>query len=161
MATTIPLVLVLWKDTHFGGIKRIYIADDANLTSDAPLSTNFNDTASSIGEIPLGPHRNRHARQWRIRRIGSKENRPFGCRRAPLPRNIPAYQLRAVVQDAVDVIDQHSLQFAKGFEPLPAKLIHPALQVPDHGSLIAVRNDLKHALWEQAAHNRGNVNKPG
>src|SRR5271157_3286953 len=44
----------------------------------------------------------------------------------------------AVVQDSLQVIQQHPRQLLHGFEPLPAQLVDPALQVAQHGSLIGV-----------------------
>lgn len=55
MAVKIPLVLVLWEHKKFGGTKRVFVADDHNLTSDTPLpSADFNDKSSAIGVHP-GP----------------------------------------------------------------------------------------------------------
>jgi hypothetical protein len=48
-STQIPLVLVLWKNEHFGGAKRELIIDTPNLKDQ-----NFNDSASSVGVHP-GP----------------------------------------------------------------------------------------------------------
>jgi len=46
--------------------------------------------------------------------------------------------VRQVVQDAVQVIQQHVSEILKRCQPLPSQLIDPALQVPQHGSFIAV-----------------------
>jgi hypothetical protein len=52
----IPLVLALWRDSHFGGTKRIFV-DDQNDLGDAVINSNFNDQASSVGVHP-GPNFN-------------------------------------------------------------------------------------------------------
>ena len=49
-----------------------------------------------------------------------------------------AYLGAAVVEDAVEVIQQHVGEFLKRYQPLPSQLIDPALQVAQHGSFIAV-----------------------
>ena len=43
------------------------------------------------------------------------------------------YFAAAVVQDPVQVIQQHKGKFLKGRQPLPSQLIDPALQVAQHG----------------------------
>lgn len=48
-STPIPLVVVLWKDQHYGGTKRELVVDTPNLKLQG-----FNDTASSVGVHP-GP----------------------------------------------------------------------------------------------------------
>ncbi len=48
-STPIPLVVVLWKDAHYGGTKRELVVDTPNLKLQG-----FNDTASSVGVHP-GP----------------------------------------------------------------------------------------------------------
>src|ERR1700676_852323 len=49
-----------------------------------------------------------------------------------------AYFGAAVVQDPVQVIQQHKGKFLKGCQPLPAQLIDPTLQIAQHGSFIVV-----------------------
>src|SRR6266404_49042 len=49
-----------------------------------------------------------------------------------------AYLRATVVQDAIQVIQQHVGEVLKRYQPLPSQLIDPALQVPQHGSFIAV-----------------------
>ena len=44
----------------------------------------------------------------------------------------------AVIQDPIQVIQQHLGQFLKGRQPLPSQFIDPALQVAQHRSFIAV-----------------------
>src|SRR5262252_4026297 len=44
----------------------------------------------------------------------------------------------AVVEDAVEVVQQRESEFLKGYQPLPAQLIDPTLQIAQHGSFIAV-----------------------
>src|SRR6516164_10894553 len=44
----------------------------------------------------------------------------------------------AVVEDAVEVIQQRESESLKGYQPLPAQLIDPTLQIAQHGSFIAV-----------------------
>ena len=49
-----------------------------------------------------------------------------------------AYFGTAVVQNPVQVIDQHVGEFLKGRQPLPSQFIDPALQIAKHRSFIAV-----------------------
>ena len=49
-----------------------------------------------------------------------------------------AYLGAAVVEDAVEVIQQHIGEFLKGYQPLPSQLIDPTLQIAKHGPFIAV-----------------------
>src|SRR5499427_6160048 len=44
----------------------------------------------------------------------------------------------AVVEDAVEVVQQRESEFLKGYQSLPAQLIDPTLQIAQHGSFIAV-----------------------
>ena len=53
------------------------------------------------------------------------------------PRN-PGYFGPAVIQDAVQVIQQHVREVFKRYQPLPPQLINPTLQIAQHGSFIAV-----------------------
>ncbi len=41
----------------------------------------------------------------------------------------------AVVQDTVEVVQQHAGQLLEGLQPLPAKLVNPALEVSQHGPI--------------------------
>src|SRR6266566_5267600 len=49
-----------------------------------------------------------------------------------------AYFRATVVQDSVQVIQQHEREIFKRFQPLPTQLIDPTLQIAQHGSFLAV-----------------------
>jgi hypothetical protein len=49
-----------------------------------------------------------------------------------------AYFRATVAQDSVQVIQQHEREILKRYQPLPAQLIDPTLQIAQHGSFIAV-----------------------
>ena len=49
-----------------------------------------------------------------------------------------AYFGAAVVEDAVEMIQQHFREVLKRYQPLPTELIDPVLQVVQHGAFIAV-----------------------
>ena len=49
-----------------------------------------------------------------------------------------AYFRATVVQDSVQVIQQHECEILKRYQPLPPQLIDPTLQIAEHGSFIAV-----------------------
>jgi YD repeat-containing protein len=53
-----------------------------------------------------------------------------------------------VVEDAVEVIDQHRRELLKGRQPLPAKLREPGLQVAIHGAFVAVGPEPFKTLFE-------------
>src|SRR5579863_8572249 len=55
----------------------------------------------------------------------------------------------AVVQDAIDMIEQRSRQLPERLQTLPAKLIDPILQIPDHGPLVPVVPQPVQTLLEQ------------
>ena len=55
----------------------------------------------------------------------------------------------AVVQDAVQVIQDHQGEFLKGPQALPPQLIDPGLEVAQHGSFVAVEPETRQAFLEQ------------
>jgi hypothetical protein len=64
-----------------------------------------------------------------------------------------AYLCAAVVEDAVDVIQEHGREFLKGYQPLPSQLIDSTLQIAQHGSSIAVGpQPLQAFLWKVGFH---------
>ena len=55
----------------------------------------------------------------------------------------------AVIEDAVQVIQQHEPKVLERYQPLPAQLIDPALQVAQHGSFVAISPQPLQALLEK------------
>jgi hypothetical protein len=56
----------------------------------------------------------------------------------------------AVVQDAVDVVNEHPRQFSEGLEPLPPELIDPCLQISNHGAFVSVVPKPVETFFQQA-----------
>src|SRR5258708_2507072 len=60
-----------------------------------------------------------------------------------------AYFGPAIVENPVEVLEQHVGEFLERGQALPPQLIHPLLKIVDHRSLVAVVPQLFQTLFEQ------------